>query len=229
MQKLQVKKRDLKEDTAAAREAGVLPAVIYGRDADSAPISVNMSDFVKLWHQTGTSTVFQLEIDGGDTQPALIQDIDIHPVTDEPIHADIYVIQKGQTVNVDLPVEIVGTAPAIKNKGGLLVRILHNVEVEADPTKLPSHLEVDVSELKDFGMQATVADITVPQGVEILADDEEVVVLIEEPTELEEIEPDEDEEAFDFDDIEVEGEKKDEDGEAEGEGGEEDEGADEEE
>lgn len=220
MKKLTVTKRDIKDDTHVAREAGVLPAVIYGRDAASTPIAVNMSEFVKLWHQTGTSTVFELEIEDGKTQPALIQDIDIHPVTDDPIHADIYVIEKGQTVNVDLEVELVGTAPAIKNKGGLLVRILRSVEVEADPTKLPSHLEVDVSDLKDFGDQATVGDIAVPDGVSILADDDEVVVLIEEPTELEELEPEEGaEDEFGIDDIEVEGEKKDED--AEGEEGEE--------
>jgi large subunit ribosomal protein L25 len=221
MKKLQVKKRDLKDDTNAAREAGMLPAVMYGRDADSTPILMDMSTFVKLWHEAGTSTVFELEIEDGKTQPALIQDIDIHPVTDNPIHADIYVIEKGQTVTVDLPIEITGTAPAIKNKGGLLVRILHSVEVEADPTKLPSYLEVDVSGLAEFGSQATIGEIVVPDGVELLADDEEVVVLIEEPTELEELEPDEDdEEEFGFDDIEVEGEKK-EDEEGEGKEGEE--------
>ena len=209
MKKLQVKKRDLKDDTHTAREAGMLPAVMYGRDADSTPIIVDMPTFVKLWHETGTSTVFELEVEGGDTQPALIQDIDIHPVTDNPIHADIYVIEKGQTVTVDLQIKISGAAPAIKNKGGLLVRILHSVEVEADPTKLPSHLEVDVSGLTEFGLQATIGDIAVPDGVEILADDEEVVVLIEEPKELEELETDEDEEGeFGIDDIEVEGEKK---------------------
>lgn len=216
MEKLIVTKRDIKDDTHEAREAGVLPAVIYGRDTDSTPIAVNMSEFMKLWYETGSSAVFQLEIEGDKTQPALIQDIDIHPVTDEPIHADIYVIEKGQTVTVDLEVEVVGTAPAIKNKGGLLVRILRTVEVEADPTKIPANLEIDVTELKDFGDQATVGDINVPDGVSILDDDEEVVVLIEEPTELEELEPEEgDEDEFGIDDIEVEGEKKDEDEEGE--------------
>lgn len=226
MEKLTVSKRDIKDDTHEARAAGVLPAVIYGRDTDSTPIAVGMSEFVKLWHQTGTSAVFELEIEDDKTQPALIQDIVVHPVTDKPIHADIYVIEKGQTVTVDLEVEIVGTAPAIKNKGGLLVRILRTVEVEADPTKLPPHLEIDVTDLKDFGDQATVGDIQVPDGVSILAEDEEVVVLIEEPTELEELEPEEDEEEeFGIDDIEVEGEKKEED--AEGEEGEGEEAGDE--
>lgn len=225
MQKLQVKKRDTSDDTDAARAEGVLPAVFYGRDTDSTPIATDMSDFIKLWHQTGTSTVFELEVDDGETKPALIQEIDIHPVTDQPLHADIYVIEEGQTVTVDLPVEVTGTAPAVKNKGGLLVRILHTVEVEADPTKLPPHVEVDVSDLDEFGSQATVADIKTPEGVSILSEDDEVVVLIEEPTELEELEETEDEEdEFGFDDIEVEGEKPEEE-EGEGEEGEEGEAA----
>lgn len=220
MQKLQAKKRNTKESTEAAREDGSLPAVFYGRDTESTPIFVDTSDFIKLFHETGTSTVFEIETEEG-TQPALIQDIDVHPVTDQPIHADIYVIEEGQMVTVDLPVEFAGTAPAVKNKGGLLVQVMHTVEIEADPTKIPSHIEVDISDLEDFGSQATIADIETPEGISILEDDKDVVALIEEPTELEELdEEDEEAEEFGFDDIEVEGEK-DEEEEEEGEEGEE--------
>lgn len=207
MQKLQATKRDTKKSTEAARADGILPAVFYGRDTESTPVAVDMSDFIKLFHNIGTSAIFEIETEEG-TQPALIQDIDVHPVTDQPLHADIYVIEEGQTVTVDLPVEFAGTAPAVKNKGGLLVQIMHTVEVEADPSKLPSHVEVDISQLDDFGSQATVADIQTPDGVSILEDDKDVVALIEEPTELEELEEEEEEEeGFGFDDIEVEGEK----------------------
>jgi|AntRauTorckE6833_2_1112554.scaffolds.fasta_scaffold13610_2 large subunit ribosomal protein L25 len=209
MEKLTVKNRDTKADTQAAREAGVLPAVFYGRDTEATAIAVDMTSFIKLWHTTGTSTVFEIETEDGTSQPALIQEIDLHPVTDQPLHADIYVIEEGQTVTVDLPIEVVGNAPAVKNKGGLLVQILRGVEVEADPTSLPEKLELDVTGLDEIGNQATVGEISVPDGVEILAEDNEVVVLIEEPTELEELEPDEDEEEMDFDDIEVEGERPD--------------------
>lgn len=218
MEKLLIKNRDRKADTAEIREEGVMPAVIYGRDTESTPIAVDMSDFIKLWHHTGTSTVFEIEMEDGTTKPALLQQIDLHPVTDLPLHADIYVIKEGQTVTVDLPIELIGTAPAIKNKGGLLVHVLHSVEVEADPTKLPPHLELDLSGLTDIGDQGTVADIIAADGVEILADEDDVIVLVEEPTELEELEPEEGDEEGEFglDDIEVEGEKKDDE---EGEGG----------
>lgn len=89
------------------------------------------------------------------------------------------------------------------------MHVLHAVEVEADPTKLPSHLELDLSGLIDIGSQATIADIVLAEGVEILADEDDVVVLVEEPTELEELEPDEEEaDEFSLDDIQVEGEKR---------------------
>ena len=214
--------RDTTADTDSLRDEGKLPAVYYGRETESTPITVKASDFLKLWQSVGGSSVFEIEKDG-DSQPALIQDIDLHPVTDQPIHADFYVIEEGQKVTVDVPIEPAGTAPAVKNLGGLLVRVIRTVEIEADPKNLPDAIEVDVGDLEEFGDQATVGEITPPEGVTILADDDDVAILIEEPEELEELEPEEDEEGLDFEDIEVEGERPEEELEedegAEGEGG----------
>lgn len=210
MKTLTITDRDTSTDTDKLREAGDMPAVFYGRQTESTPITVNRADFMKLWQQVGGSSIFEIASeDGDDPQPALIQDIDFHPVTDQPIHVDFYVIEEGQKVTVDVPIEPVGTAPAVKNLGGLLVRVMRTVEIEADPKNLPDTIEVDVSKLEDIGDQATVGGVTPPEGVSILADDDEVVVLIEEPEELEEIEPEEEAEELDFDDIEVEGERPD--------------------
>lgn len=222
MNTITVTERDISADTDSLRDEGKLPAVYYGRATDSTPITVETSDFIKLWQSVGGSSVFEIEKDG-DSQPALIQDIDLHPVTDQPIHADFYVIEEGQKVTVDVPIEPAGTAPAVKNLGGLLVRVIRTVEIEADPKNLPDAIEVDVGDLEEFGDQATVGEITPPEGVTILADDDDVAILIEEPEELEELEPEEDEEGLDFEDIEVEGERPEEELEedegAEGEGG----------
>ncbi|MFB6217243.1 MAG: 50S ribosomal protein L25, partial [Candidatus Aenigmatarchaeota archaeon] len=79
------------------------------------PVTVKRSEFLKLWRSVGESAIFTLKQDG-NSQPALIQDVDLHPVTDQPIHADFYVIEEGQKVTVDVPLEPVGTAPAVKNK-----------------------------------------------------------------------------------------------------------------
>ncbi|MEX2369176.1 MAG: hypothetical protein WD552_02160, partial [Candidatus Paceibacterota bacterium] len=74
MEKLSIKNRDKKSDTVVARESGVLPAVMYGRDTESTPIAVDMSDFIKLWHHAGTSTVFEIELEDGTLKPALLQE-----------------------------------------------------------------------------------------------------------------------------------------------------------
>lgn len=209
MKTLEATNRDTSADTKTLRQEGELPAVYYGRETESQPIAVETSDFIKLWRAVGGSSVFEIEKDG-KTQTALIQDVDLHPVTDQPIHADFYVIEEGQKVTVDVPIEPAGTAPAVKNLGGLLVRVIRTVEIEADPENLPDTIEVDVSDLEQFGDQATIGDIAPSKGVTILADDDEVAILIEEPEELEELEPEEDEEELDFEDIEVEGERPDE-------------------
>ncbi len=219
MKTLDVTDRDTSTDTKRLREDGKIPAVYYGRDTESVPITIKASDFIKLWQEVGGSSVFEIAKDG-NSQPALIQDVDLHPVTDQPIHADFYVIEEGQKVTVDVPIEPAGTAPAVKNLGGLLVRVMRTVEIEADPENLPDTIEVDVSNLEEFGDQATVGEITPPEGVTILADDDDVAILIEEPEELEELEPEEEEEELDFEDIEVEGERPDEEELEEGEEGE---------
>ncbi len=209
METLEVTAREASTNVDKLRKDGVMPAVLYGKDTESTSVSLPMADFVKLFQKVGTSTVFELKNKDGDSKPALIQEVSVHPVTDEPLHADFYVIEEGQKVSVDLPIEFVNTAPAVKNLGGFLVKVLHSVEVEADPTKLPPHIEADVSGLEDFDSQLTVADIDVPEGVEIQAEDDEVVALVNEPTEEEELEEEEEEE-LDFEDIEVEGERPDE-------------------
>jgi len=206
MNSLTAQKRITDKDADSLRENGQMPAVFYGRDTASTAVTVRTADFLKLWQHVGGSAIFELEQDG-ESKPALIQDVDLHPVTDQPIHADFYVIEEGQKVTVDVPVETAGTAPAVKNLGGLLVQVMRTVEIEADPDNLPDVIEVDVSDLEEFGDQATVGDITPPDGVSILEDKKDVVMLIEEPEELEELEPEEEEEELDFEDIEVEGEK----------------------
>jgi len=206
MKSIATKPRDKSEDTDSLRENGRLPAVYYGKGTEAKSISVDQTDFEKLWFAVGGSTIFEIEDDNGDTNTALIQDVALHPVSDRPIHADFYVIEEGQTVTVDAPVVAAGDAPAVKNIGGLLVQTSRTLEVEAEPKNLPDELPVDVTDLEEFGDKATVSDIAQIEDAEIQAEPDEVLFLIEEPEELEEPEPGFEEEGPDFEDIEVEGE-----------------------
>ncbi len=109
--------------------------------------------------------------------------MDLHPVTGKPIHADFYVFEKGKKIKVDVPLEFVGTAPAIKELGGTLIKVLHTVEIEALPKDLPHGIEVDIASLVNFDSVITAKDIVLPAGVELAISDEDIVASVSEPKE----------------------------------------------
>ncbi len=171
---LTIEKRDGK--LTDVRNEGKIPAVFYGPKAAATSIAVNEIEFNKVWKEAGESTVVTLTGLGED-HDALIHDIDREPVKGAIRHVDFYVIEKGKKVQVAMPIEFVGVAPAVKDLGGTLVKVLHEVEIEAMPKDLPHALEVDISSLVDFDSQIKASDIKLPNGVSLVTDAEEVVVL----------------------------------------------------
>lgn len=174
---LQVQQRS-KGKPQTLRNKGVLPAVLYGRHEASTPIEVNLKDFEKLFRAAGESTVIELAGLGAPKQ-ALIQDIDADPVTGALRHADFYVIEKGQKVTVSVPLSFVGVSGAVKDLGGILVKVMHELEIEVDPAELPHELEVDISALATLDSQIKVADLKLPKSAEIQIDGDELVAMID--------------------------------------------------
>ena len=198
---LEVKKRDVKENPVKLREGGLVPAVFYGRKEKSTPISIPLKGFIKVWKQAGESSIISLAGEGIDDVQVLIQDVDRDPVTGVPIHADFYAIEKDKKLTVKVPIVYSGVSPAVKDLAGILVKVLHELEVEAIPKDLPHEIEVNISKLENFESKIEVKDIIVPTGVKILAKPDEVVALVSEAKEEElEVAP----EAVDLSAIEVE-------------------------
>jgi large subunit ribosomal protein L25 len=183
---LTIEKRDSKANSNLLRKEGKLPAVIYGRSEESTPISVNRKVFEKLYREAGESTVITLN-GLGAAKDALIHEVVFHPVSGEPVHADFYAIQKGQTVTVSVPLEFEGVSPAVKDFGGTLVKVMHEIEIECEPKDLPQEILVDISVLKNLEDKIEVKDLKLPPSARIFIDLEEVVVLVttaeEEPAE----------------------------------------------
>ena len=152
------------------------------------PISIKQADFLKVWKKAGESTVVNIETDNG-IKESLIQDVDVDPVTGVPRHADFYVFEKGHKVEVAIPIEFVGISAAIKDLGGSLVKVLHELRVEAEPKDLPHRIEADISSLANFGDQISAKNITLPKGVELRLNPEEVVATVSAPREEKEEEP----------------------------------------
>jgi large subunit ribosomal protein L25 len=182
MFKLKVEKRDIKERLESLRKSGVMPAVFYGPKDPSTPIKINLADFKKAWKTAGESTVVSLEGEGIDAD-VLIQEVDLDPVTGMAIHADFYAIEKGKKLTVDVPLEFIGVSPAVKDLGAVLIKVLHEVEIEALPKDLPHKLEVDIAGLVTFDSVLTANDIKLPEGVTLMIKPEEVIASVYEPKE----------------------------------------------
>lgn len=179
---LQADIRDTKIDTTDLRKAGHIPAVFYGKREASTPITLKQTEFMKVWKEAGESSVVTLNTPQGP-KDSLIHDVEINSVTGIPTHVDFYVFEAGHKVEVSLPIEFVGVSAAVKDLGGTLVKVLHELAVEAMPKDLPHNIAVDISALANFGDQIAAKDIPLPKGVELKANPEEMIVTVSAPRE----------------------------------------------
>ncbi len=177
MLSLTVKNREKNVDLEALRKAGDVPAVYYGAGVSSTSVSVPKNAFIKAWREAGESTPIELALDGKKVN-VLIHEISLHPVSNEPTHVDFLVVDMSKKVTVSVPLEFTGVAPAVKNGLGSLVKVLHEIEIEALPKDLPHSVSVDLSSLVDLDSQLAVSDIALPTGVTAVTKDAEIVVSI---------------------------------------------------
>lgn len=183
MLSLSIETRDMKSRADAVRKTGKIPAVFYGPKEKSTPILVSVVDFKKVWKKAGESSVIILKDASGAEHESLINDVDVHPLTGEPRHADFYVIEKGKKVQVAIPLVFEGVAPAVKDFGGILVKVRRDLEIEAAPRDLPHDIKVDISKLVDLKSVIQVKDLSLPAGVEAKIPLDEVIVSISEAKE----------------------------------------------
>lgn len=198
MTKLQAVKREGKRDAAGLRADGLVPAIVYGPKQEPISVSVKYNDIEKTFKEAGESTIVELN-DGTEDHDVLIHEVQFDPVTDNIIHVDFYAVEKGKKVEVHVPLHFEGISPAEKNLGGILVKVMHEIEIEAMPKDLPHDITIDVSSLDTLESKILAGDIKLPSGVTLVTDPEEVVAAISEAKEEEE-----ESEAFNPDSVEVE-------------------------
>ena len=176
------KKRDIfGKKVRTLRKRGVLPAVVYGPKHTALPLSLAALDFKKIWKEAGETSVISLMVEGGKPTEAMIHEVSYDAVSGEPIHVDFYAIEAGKTLTVSVPLIFVGAAPAVRELGGTLVKVIHEIEIEALPKDIPREISVDVSGLETFDSHLTVGSISLPKTVKILTPAEEVIVLVAAP------------------------------------------------
>ncbi len=151
------------------RKEGQLPANIYGKKIKSLAIQLSTKEFSEVFNKAGETGIVELVI-GSEKRPVLIHNIAYHPVTHLPLHADFFQVDLKEKVTAKVPVVFVGEAPAVKDKVGVLLTLLSEVEVEALPADLIDKLEVDVGKLSAIGESIKVSDLKISDKIKILND-----------------------------------------------------------
>ena len=175
---LSVEKRNGNRANAAViRRAGSIPAVVYGAHYAATPIVVSARAFEKVLREAGEATIVSLSGIGAPL-PTLIREVDFDPITNFPRHVDFYAVTKGEKVEVAIPLSFINESPAVE-AGANLVKVLHELEIEADPMNLPHSIDVDLSMLKEIDDQIHAKDLTLPAGVTLITEPEEVIALVQ--------------------------------------------------
>ena len=214
----------------ALRRSGLIPAVLYGKDQEPINIQVPVKQFQKTFKAAGESTLVYVTVDlpaegqaeagGHQTFPTIIHDISRDPASDDIIHADFYKVNLKEKIKTEVPVVFVGEAPAVTGLGGIFIRNVNALEVEALPQNLPHELTIDISVLKKFEDKITIGDLKRGLGdlAELTAEDDDMVIAaIQEPISQEELDKSLESESS-IEDVEVvEKEKKEEEPAEEGE------------
>ncbi len=174
----------------ALRKSGSVPAIAYGRGVDPLKLKVDAKSVEKAYHKAGTSRIINLKIDDQPAKNALFAEVQLNPRTDALSHIDFYLVRMDEKIRTEVPLHFVGESSLIYQDNGTLLKNLEVLEIEALPGDLPENFEVDISVLDEFEKPIHVSDLTIPQGVEVLVDPEELVAKIEAPRSEEEIEAD---------------------------------------
>ncbi|CAN7510893.1 50S ribosomal protein L25/general stress protein Ctc [Phenylobacterium sp. LjRoot164] len=162
----------------AARREGLVPGVLYGGDKDPVAITVKSNEFRKALY-TGKLLGHLVTLKhGSETQPVIAKVVDMHPVTDEPMHFDLFRVDAHQTIKIAVPVHFKNheASPGLK-KGGTLNVVRHDVELQCHADAIPEELVFDLTGL-DIGDTIRISAFTLPKGVEAAMDRDFVVATV---------------------------------------------------
>lgn len=173
------------------RKQGLVPAVLYGHKVKNIPLMVKVSDFEKIYNESGMSTLIKLKITDENSKVenkvVLIYDTDKNPLNGCPTHIDFYQVKMDEPISVEVPLVFIGESNAVEQNGGLLAKTLQSLVVEALPAELPHEIQVDISNLNTFDDRIHIKDLPVPAGVKIVANAEDIVVSVLPPRTSEEL------------------------------------------
>lgn len=180
-EQMQLKAEIRQAKPGSLRRAGLIPAVIYGHNLKTASIQVDAKQFIKVWQKAGYTSLVNLALGNKGEHTVLVRDIQHHPVKGNVIHVDFYQVRLDEAIKAKVRLKFIGEAEAVKNQGGVLVRNMDEIELEALPADLPHDIEVDISVLTDFTKAIHVKDLPLPVSVKHSHQPDDVVALVQPP------------------------------------------------
>jgi large subunit ribosomal protein L25 len=181
---LSVKPRGvLGKKVAALRRQGVTPANVYGRNLESKAVEVETVVLTHLLRSAGRNVIIELHIEGeGSPRPVMLRAVQREPATSRLLHVDFYQVSLTQKMRAEVPLILVGEAPAVAEFGGILLQSLDSITVEALPGDIPPHVEVDVTMLTRLDDGVHVRELPIdPTKVHVMTEAELVVAKVAAP------------------------------------------------
>lgn len=160
------------------RKAGQLPAVLFGHGIESTNVTVDAHELEILRRKTGPNTLVDLSVDGKKPRPVLIHDVQVHRVTQRPLHVDLFLVTMTEELVVDVPLVATGESEAVKTHGGTLLHPIEHVRVKALPDHLPQSITYDIASLETFEDVIHLRDLQIPGDVTLMTDPDEIVAKV---------------------------------------------------
>jgi large subunit ribosomal protein L25 len=160
------------------RVAGKIPAVVYGAGQDAVAVAVDPKVITRILHSdSGHNTIFDLNVEGAAVVKAMIVDWQNEPIKGHLLHIDLKRIAMDKMMTVSVPIQLVGVPVGVKSQGGILEHVMREVEIECLPNDIPSHLDVDVSNLEING-SIHVSDLPHSGSIKFLGDEHATVAHV---------------------------------------------------
>jgi len=167
-----------KNHARRVRREGLIPAVVYGAGQPSVALTVDPKIITRILHSgAGHNTIFDLNIENGASGKAMIVDWQNEPIKSHLLHVDFKRIAMDKKMRVSVPVQLIGTAIGVKTQGGILSQVLHEVEVECLPGNIPSHIDVDISNL-EMNQSIHISDLPHSDELKFLGEENAVVANV---------------------------------------------------
>ena len=174
--------------TRFLRREGTTPTHLFGHGIKSLPLQCDTAKLQQIIAQAGMTRLIALDVEG-DKHPrsVFIREIQREPCSGELLHVDFYQVKRTEKIRVDVPIILIGEAPAMKEKGRTLTHSLTSLSVESLPDKLPPQIEVDLSPLAEVEDAIFVRDIALSPDVTVITDPDQMVVRVSEARVMEEV------------------------------------------